>query len=423
MSVKINTLEIENVKRIKALRLEPAENGLTIIGGNNAQGKTSVLDSICWALGGDKYKPSNPVRDGSFAPPSLKVTLNNGLTVERKGKNCSLKVTDPEGRRAGQQLLNEFISSFALDLPKFMDASDKDKAEILLQIIGVGDKLHELEDAEKKLYNKRTAIGQIAEQKKKYAEELHYWDGIGDTPVSASELIAQQQAILLHNAENHKKRLKRDECEKALEAARIALDEAQRNWAQAQSDFMTASKSAEDLQDESTAELEQNIAEIDAINAKIRDNQNKVKAQQEALDYNQQYDALTDEIESLRSEKKNLLNSANLPLPELAVEGGRLLYKGKAWDCMSSSEQLRVSTAIVRCLNPNCGFVLLDKLEQMDIHTLAEFGKWLESEGLQAIATRVSDGDECSIIIADGEAIAPVSKTIEPKKSWTAGAF
>ena len=69
---------------------------------------------------------------------------------------------------------------------------------------------------------------------------------------------------------------------------------------------------------------------------------------------------------------------------------------------MSGSEQLRVATAIVRCLNPECGFVLLDKLEQMDMQTLSEFGTWLEANGLQAIATRVSTGDECSIIIEDG---------------------
>ena len=56
-SIKINKLEIENVKRIKAVKIEPTKNGLTIVGGNNNQGKTSVLDSIAWALGGDRYKP------------------------------------------------------------------------------------------------------------------------------------------------------------------------------------------------------------------------------------------------------------------------------------------------------------------------------------------------------------------------------
>ena len=69
---------------------------------------------------------------------------------------------------------------------------------------------------------------------------------------------------------------------------------------------------------------------------------------------------------------------------------------------MSGSDRLKVATAIVRELNPKCGFVLLDKLEQMDRTTLQEFGEWLEAEGLQAIATRVSTGDECSILIEDG---------------------
>lgn len=56
--VTINKLEIENVKRIKAVKIEPSATGLTVIGGNNNQGKTSVLDSIAWVLGGNKYKPS-----------------------------------------------------------------------------------------------------------------------------------------------------------------------------------------------------------------------------------------------------------------------------------------------------------------------------------------------------------------------------
>lgn len=102
MSVKINALELENVKRIKAVKIDPTQNGLTIIGGDNNQGKTSVLDSIAWALGGDRNKPSNAVREGSTIPPLLKVTLSNGIIVERKGKNSSLKVTDPSGKKAGK---------------------------------------------------------------------------------------------------------------------------------------------------------------------------------------------------------------------------------------------------------------------------------------------------------------------------------
>ena len=90
---------------------------------------------------------------------------------------------------------------------------------------------------------------------------------------------------------------------------------------------------------------------------------------------------------------------------------------------MSGSDQLRVATAIVRKLNPECGFVLLDKLEQMDLRTLTDFGSWLASEGLQAIATRVSTGGECQIIIEDGRVQgADITPAPQPRQ-WTKGAF
>ena len=138
IETKITSLELENIKRIKAVQITPTSSGLTIVGGKNNQGKTSVLDAIMWILGGDRYRPSEPQREGSVTPPYGKITLSNGLVVERKGKNSDLKVIDPSGNRAGQQLLNEFISQFALDLPKFMHGNNKEKANTLLQVIGVG---------------------------------------------------------------------------------------------------------------------------------------------------------------------------------------------------------------------------------------------------------------------------------------------
>lgn len=430
MSVKINTLEFENVKRIKALALEPSPNGLTVIGGRNNQGKTSVLDAICWALGGEKYRPSQAQREGALLPPTLKVTLSNGIVVERKGKNSALKVTDPNGNKSGQQLLNSFLEPLALDLPQFMNSSNKDKANTLLRIIGVGDKLYELERTEKEMYDKRHAIGQIADQKAKYAKEMVSYEGVPDIPISASDLIAQQQAILARNGENQRKRQLKAQYDYELEQARQALDEAKRRFAQAQANAQTAAKSAEDLVDESTAELEKNIADIDTINTKVRANLDKVKAEEEAKGYREQYDALTVQIEDVRKEKFDLLNNADLPLRGLSVADGELTFEGQKWDNMSGSQQLRVATAIVRKLNPECGFVLLDKLEQMDTDTLKEFGQWLESEGLQAIATRVSLGEECSIIIEDGYAAGenaiPVPASPEPEvitQPWNTGKF
>ncbi len=405
MSVKINSLELENVKRIKAVKIEPSASGLTVIGGKNNQGKTSVLDSIAWALGGDRFRPSSAVREGSVIPPYLRIELSNGLVVERKGKNSDLKVIDPAGNKSGQQLLNEFISAFALDLPKFMNANNHDKADTLLQIIGVGDRLYELERIERETYNNRHAIGQIADSKKKYASEMPFYNDVPDELISASELIKQQQDILARNGENARKRLECDRYNRELAEAQIAFDAAQARLSEAEQNAVIARTSAENLLDESTAELEKNIADIEVINNKIRTNLEKEKAEEEAKDYGNKYDELTSALNDIRKQKYELLHNADLPLDNLSVEDGELTYNGFKWDNMSGSDQLKVAAAIVRKLNPECGFVLLDKLEQMDIDTLYSFGEWLEQEGLQAIATRVSTGDECSIIIEDGYSV------------------
>jgi DNA repair exonuclease SbcCD ATPase subunit len=435
--IKINKLEIENIKRVKAVKIEPTPSGLTIVGGKNGQGKTSVLDAIAWALGGNKYRPSMAEREGSVVPPYLHIVLSNGLVVERKGKNSELKIIDPNGEKAGQQLLNSFVEELAIDLPKFMNSTSKEKANILLRIIGVGDKLFELERKEQEIYNQRRTIGQIADQKIKFAKEQPYFTDAPKELISASDLIKQQQEILARNGENQRKRqnLAQIEAQRASQGQEIARLEAHLNqlkeaYMKTGEDLAIARKDALDLVDESTAELEANIQQIDEINRKVRANLDKDKAETDASEYRTQYEKLTAVIEDVRKQKTELLANADLPLEGLTVEDGDLLYKGQKWDNMSGADQLRVSTAIVRKLKPNCGFILLDKLEQMDLDTLNEFGKWLEQEGLQAIATRVSTGEECSIIIEDGYVAgqetfvqqAPVKPAVEPK-TWKAGEF
>ncbi|MDU3420192.1 AAA family ATPase [Streptococcus sp.] len=419
MSIAINKLEIENVKRIKAVKVEPSPTGLTVIGGNNNQGKTSVLDSIAWALGGNRFKPSKATREGSVVPPSLKITMSNGLIVERKGKNSSLKVIDPNGNKGGQQLLDSFVEELAINLPKFMDSTAKEKADILLQIIGVGPQLAELEIKEKQLYDQRHAIGVIADQKEKFAKEQTYYPDAPKELVSIADLIAEQQEVLVKNGENARKRQNAQQIKTAYEGKlaevnRLSeqLKAAQAELETLENDLQIATDLTINLIDESTEEIESNIANIEQINLKVRANLDKEKAEEEARVQREEYNRLSSEIEAVRKDKRDLLTNADLPLEGLSVNDGKLLYLGQEWDNMSGSQQLMVTTAIVRKLKPDCGFVLIDKLEQMDQITLDQFGKWLEDEGLQAIATRVSTGDECSIIIEDGYSLD--NKTHQP---------
>lgn len=420
--VKISRLEIENVKKVRAVEITPSETGLTTIGGKNAQGKTSILDAIAYALGGERYRPSNLQREGSVELANIKVRLSNGLIVERSGKNATLKVTDPTGARSGQRLLDSFIEELALNLPKFMAMNDKDKAQVLLTVLGLEEELRELEEKEQSLYNQRHAQGRVADQKRKFALEMPEWHDVPSEYLSSASLIAELQAVAAQNARNQEKRNQISDLERALNRANeinsqksqrvqeieAMLKQAEKEKASAEQAALEAAERldaarAQGIQDDvSTHEIERKLSEIEEINSKVRANKDKQKAVLDADSAKVRYDDLTRELEKAREEKLSLLDSADLPLPGLGIVNSELTYNGQKWDCMSSAEQVKVAVAIVKQRNPECGFVLLDRLEVFDSEQLRELSNWLESENLQAIATRVSVGDECTIIIEDG---------------------
>ncbi len=422
MSCKITKLELENVKRVRLVDITPAQTGLTTIGGKNCQGKTSILDAITYALGGEKYRPSNLQREGSSAEASIRITMSNGLVVERSGKNASLKVIDPSGARAGQRLLDSFVEELALNLPKFLNMNNADKAKVLLSILGIEEQLAAIDAEEKAAYDERTMQGRIADQKEKYAAEMPEWHDVPEEPLTPAALVAESQQIMARNAARANARANISQLAKQEMAAwekvkakeqRIAeikamLEQAEKEY----SDALTAAKTIHDEiekariipidADESTAEIERKLAELEEINGKVRANADKQKAIDDAENARQKYNVLTATVEEVRAKRRKLLESVKLPLPGLGVDNGELVYKGQKWDCMSGMEQVKVAAAIIRQRKPECGFILLDKLEAFDLEQLSALSEWLKSENLQAIATRVSTGDECSIIIEDG---------------------
>jgi DNA repair exonuclease SbcCD ATPase subunit len=418
--MKITSLELANVKRIKALRLEPTENGLTVIGGRNGQGKTSVLDAIAYAFGGAKYKPTNLKREGAVGDTIIHIETDNGLIIERKGKNASLTVTDKEGTRHGQAILDALISELAINLPKFHNASTQDKAKILLRTLGIEEELLALEKEEKAKFDTRTIVGREADQKKKAAADMPWFEDAPKTKMSIKELLEKQQEVLTRNGERAKARAELENNKNLLEhlkaeANRLNHELEVINGRITETDFAIANAKEVDA-DEDTTELEAQIANFEAINEKVKANEERTRREAEADVLQDQYDSLTAEIEEIRQKKLSLLANAKFPISGLAIENGELTYDGKSWDCMSGSQQLIVDCAIASKLNPECRVVLLDKLEQLDLETLTEFGKWLETQDLQCIATRVSTGDECTLIIEDGSPKEEIKSMIVPSQ-------
>lgn len=412
--IKIAELQLQNIKRVRAVDITPSD-GLTVIGGGNAQGKTSVLDAICYALGGEKYRPSEPQNRDGVAPAKMEITLSNGLVVTRSGKNLDLKVTDPSGKKAGQTLLNSFISQFALDLPKFLNASNKEKAKTLLDTLGIEAELTALDNEERRRTDERLLAGREAERKRHYADELPEYPDAPDAPLSGAEMTKRLQAALAVNAANQAARCRLAElarrvksaeeeltrAEEAAEAARKAADSAAVRVAQAQADLDKANQAGVGA-DVDTSAINAELESIDAINAQVRTNQDKAKAKDEAEQAEAEYAAAGRAVEDVRNRRMALLNSVKMPLPGLTVEAGELVYNGARWDCMSSMERIIVGVSIVRQLQPKCGFVLLDQLECFDRAQLAKLRDWLAENNMQAIATRVADDDTCDIIIEDG---------------------
>jgi DNA repair exonuclease SbcCD ATPase subunit len=418
--MKITSLELANVKRIKALRLEPTENGLTVIGGKNGQGKTSVLDAIAYAFGGAKYKPTNLKREGAVGDTIIHIETDNGLIIERKGKNASLTVTDKEGTRHGQAILDALISDLAINLPKFHNASTQDKAKILLKTLGIEEELSALEKEEKAKFDTRTIVGREADQKKKAAADMPWFEDAPKTKMSIKELLEKQQEVLTRNGERAKARQELANNKNRLEqlkaeANRLYHELEVINGRITETDFAIAN-AKEVGADEDTAELEAQIANFESINEKVKANEERTRREAEADVLQDQYDSLTAEIEEIRQKKLALLANAKFPISGLAIQNGELTYDGKSWDCMSGSQQLIVDCAIASKLNPECRVVLLDKLEQLDLETLTEFGKWLETQDLQCIATRVSTGDECTLIIEDGSPKEEIKSMIVPSQ-------
>ena len=425
MSLKVVSLEVENVKRVKRVDMQLAATGLTIVGGSNAQGKTSLLDAIRWTLGGDRYRPSAPGRDGLQA--ETKVTLSNGLVAQIYGKNGSLKVTDPSGKRGGITLVQDFIGTFALDLPKFLNSTAIEKCKMLLDTMpDLGKKLKDLNAEFDKVYQDRLSQGRMVELKDKHAKDLPHTEGVPDTLLTGTEMAEKLSVAMAVNAKNRNARdnivMEKSRLESAVRAVVAKTErvsELERMLAEARSqregvlaDRESADKRVKDAEsaaasliDEDVSAVKSQMIEIDGINAKVRQNLEKQHAEEEASNLRVDYNAMSTRIEEIRADKVALLDSAKMPLEGLSILDGELIYRGAKWDCMSGAERLKVGTAICSVIKPSCGFVLLDELEKMDMRTLAEFGEWLVEHDMQAIGTRVSDGDECSVIIEDGSVV------------------
>lgn len=410
--VKIELLQIRNFKRVHLAEAHFSPDGLSIIGGRNGQGKSTFLHAIGHLLGGKKHAPSNPHNtEAAGATAVLRARLSNGIEVERSGKSGTLKVK-VDGKKGNQTTLNEFLNEFALDISKFLDAKPTDKAKLLIANLGIGDQLEQLDQKEKHLCEERTIVGRDADRKKAAAAGMPTYDNAPAQRVDASALLGEMRRLEGENTAHQKRieemgnlrgegmanRNKIDE----LRAEIIRLE--QRNG-ELKARYEALEREGANFTFHDLAPLEQQLKDSESLNMMVDANERAAAAAKEAETAAKEYQDLTDNIEEARQQRTALLSSIEMPLPDLEIVEGELKFRGQLWDGMSGSEKLRVATAISRAFKPECGFVLVDELEQLDWQTVQEFDAWARSEGIQIIAAMVCDEDrsgENVIIIEDG---------------------
>lgn len=407
---KLKTVSVAGFKRIKAIEVDVVENGLTVLGGKNRQGKTSFRDAIAWCLGGDKFKPSSPKNDES-EKTEINIILTDGTKVSRRGKSLALSAVDCKGRKLTQTHLKDKVPALALDLAEFMNAKPKEKATILLQCLGIGDELKEADAEIARLEDDRRILGREKVAKEKYAAELPEYKEAPKEPVVVADLLQKQKRLTSENAMNHEKRLEFthiEDREAALsvevENLRAILEQKELALMNLRSDVAKKKKEVDAMKDVDVSAVNEQIENAQEVNAQIETNARKAAAKEDAQKLVAQYDALTSDLELARKARVALMDGAKMPLEGLDVNDGNLTYNSKEWDCMSDSERIQVSIAIAQSFAPECGFANIGDIESLDIDTQNELKVWCEDNGFQIIAVRVSTHpEECTFMIEDGE--------------------
>ena len=198
--MKVKQFTMQNVKGVNLFDYEFPLSGVTTLGGKNNQGKTSVINGMQYAIGGESYRPTNYHKDDSSGESFLRMVFSNGIVAQRVGDSADLKVYDETGKLSRQRLLDQFITKFALDLPRFLNGSDKERAEILLKALHIEDKVETLDDAIQSEYEERTIIGRIRDQKRKAGKEMPFHEGVPEAELSPSDILARMQEVNVRNA-------------------------------------------------------------------------------------------------------------------------------------------------------------------------------------------------------------------------------
>jgi hypothetical protein len=422
--MKITLLEVKDYKKVEDIAISPGDTNIILIGGNNRQGKSSLIGSLSAAFGGMNEAPEKPIREGA-EKADIRIELDGGdMVIHRrflKSGSSSLKVEDKTGKLSSpQKILDKLVGPRFLDPLRFAREVDKEQREMLVNLIDLGFDLKEHDKERKVVFDERTDVNRDA---KRYKVELDANPDPGDIPeVNTSALTDKMNELMVKSqkrmsaerdledrrAAAARKKAEISEIQESIDRMKTKLANEEERYAEIVEDGKQA-KTAFDGMPDVASELEATQEELKSASV-LADERSKKQAQKEHHDrakklYGEKSKlskSLTSKLEELDLKKKNGLANADMPVPNLEIGDESLIYNGMPLSQASGAESLRVSLAIAAAMSPKLKDIWVQDGALLDANSLALVQEFAKEHDLQIWLERVGEHDDGALIIEEG---------------------
>lgn len=423
--MKIIALEAENVKKLVAIEIKPNGN-LVQITGKNGQGKTSVLDSIWWALDGAANIQGTPIRKGE---DKARIRLDMGEIVvtrtfekmENGNVTTKISIVNADGTiiRQPQTMLDKLLGELSFDPLAFARMTKKEQFDALRKFVPEFDFVAN-EKAWQTLYDERTNINRQVHEAKILADNIFVTFAENDRPVDEMVLVKELEDAGKHNADietrkANRERLASEAKQKGFrsinlrERAADLLRQAQE--AAAEADKLDSECAVIDKKLDAAPPLpapinvtaiRESIVAAKGTNAKFAQQKRKQEHLDVMAELEGQSDVITGQMNALVQQKEDAIAAAKLPVPGLGFGDGEILMNTVPFNQASDAEQLQVSIAIAMALNPKLRVIRVRDGSLLDEDSLAMLGRMAEDKDYQVWVERVGANDKVGFVIEDG---------------------
>lgn len=417
--MKIIRLTAENIKRIQAVDISTNGQAVQIVAGRNAQGKTSVLDAMQYALTWKTTSKTTPqpIRHGE---ERARVRIDLGdIVVTRwwEGDKSTLLVENADGAKVQrpQELLDSLLGHLTFDPLEFTKQGEREQVQTLLSLVDLPFDPQALDAQRQALYDARTAIGrELARAKGAYESLPTPTADLPEAEVSTSGLLSEYDAVqqeLQRRATVERRVQDASEMEaraaEAVQLAQQALLEAQARHASATTAAGEARQAFVALGPAPEVEsIKARLATVEDTNARVRSAAQYRTAKRQWADLQAEYDAKTDEIAALDARKAEGLAAARFPIAGLSFGEGGVTYNGVPFCQASGGEQLRVSLALAMAMNPELRVIRITDGSLLDSENMALIEDMAAEHDYQVWIERVDESGECGVVIEDGMVVS-----------------